>query len=52
MRKSSTWKRRLIAGLAIGIAAVFLVAGGATVSPDDTTWLGGAHTNVPVSHIR
>ena len=49
MRRNTLWKRRLVAGLAVAIAAVFLVIGGATASPDDVQWLGGAHTHTAAS---
>lgn len=52
MRRSSMWKRRLVAGLAMGIATAFLVAGGTNASPDDWTWLGGSHTQNITTHLR
>jgi len=52
MRRSSMWKRRLVASVAMGIAAAFLVVGGANVSPNDWTWLGGSHTQNITVHLR
>jgi hypothetical protein len=54
MRGNTLWKRRLVAGVAAAIAAVFLAIGGAaaSASPDDVTWLGGAHVHVPANQMR